>query len=82
MSRLKGREYRHLGNPVARWMADALEAKSPRDDPDRIRPVKPQREKTGKRIDGLVALLMAEDGRMRSTDLGESVYEDRGLIVL
>ena len=68
MRKLKSHDYRHLGNPVARWMADALEAKSPRDDPDRIRPVKPDRQKTGKRIDGLVALFMAEDARMRETE--------------
>ena len=68
MRRLRVREYRHLGNPVARWMADALEAKSPRDDPDRIRPVKPDRQKTGKRIDGLVALFLAEDARMREVE--------------
>ncbi len=55
---------RHGGNPVAAWMADALEAKSPADDPDRVRPVKPDRRKTGKRIDGMVTLLQAIDGRM------------------
>lgn len=65
MRRLQAREYRHLANPVARWMADALEAKSPRDDPDRVRPVKPARDRTGKRIDGLAALFLAEDARMR-----------------
>jgi hypothetical protein len=45
----------HAGNPVARWMADSLEAKTPRDDPDRVRPVKPDRAKSGKRIDGMVS---------------------------
>jgi len=79
MRRLKGREYRHLGNPVARWMADALEAKNPTDDPDRIRPVKPARDKTGKRVDGMVALFMAEDARMRDVER-KSVYETRGLL--
>lgn len=61
---LKAHEMRHGGNPVARWMADCLEAKSPRDDPDRVRPVKPQRGKSGRRIDGMVSLLFAIDGRM------------------
>lgn len=78
MRRLIAKEYRHRANPVARWMADSLEAKSPTDDPDRIRPVKPARDKSGKRIDGLVALFMAEDARMRDTTQ-ESVYETRGI---
>ncbi|MFH0914821.1 MAG: terminase TerL endonuclease subunit, partial [bacterium] len=80
MRRLQEREYRHLANPVARWMADCLEAKSPVDDPDRVRPVKPARDKSGKRIDGLVALFMAEDARPREE--AASVYEERGVLVL
>ncbi len=56
---LTAQELKHAGNPVARWMADALEAKTPRDDPDRVRPVKPDRQKSGRRIDGMVALLHA-----------------------
>jgi phage terminase large subunit-like protein len=52
------------GNPVAAWMADSLEAKHPTDDPDRVRPVKPDRGKTGKRIDGMVSLILAIDGRL------------------
>jgi phage terminase large subunit-like protein len=61
---LKARDLCHAGNPVARWMADCLEAKSPADDPERLRPVKPDRAKEGKRIDGMVSLLLALDGRM------------------
>lgn len=64
MRLLKARELAHGGNPVARWMADNLEVKRPRDDPDRIRPVKPERYRSGVRIDGMVALLFAVDGRM------------------
>ncbi|WP_051811955.1 terminase TerL endonuclease subunit [Kitasatospora sp. MBT63] len=78
MRTLKAGELAHYGNPVARWMADNLECKSPADDPDRIRPVKPARDKTGKRIDGMPALLFAIDGRMRGLP-PVSVYESRGL---
>ncbi|WP_181786046.1 terminase large subunit [Streptomyces phytophilus] len=76
--RLKAREYGHFGNPVARWMADSVQKKSPRDDPDRLRPVKPDRDKSGVRIDGIPALLFAQDGAMRGRPV-ESVYETRGL---
>jgi phage terminase large subunit-like protein len=64
MRALKAGELNHAGNPVARWMADCLEAKSPSDDPDRVRPVKPDRGQSGKRIDGMVTLLLALDGRL------------------
>ncbi|MGI5443813.1 terminase large subunit [Streptomyces shenzhenensis] len=79
MRRLKADEISHFGNPVARWMADIVEKKSPRDDPDRQRPVKPDREKTGKRIDGIPALLFALDGAMRGLPK-KSVYESRGML--
>ncbi|NEB00613.1 terminase TerL endonuclease subunit [Streptomyces sp. SID13726] len=81
MRRLKSKddELRHFGNPVARWMADTVEKKSPRDDPDRLRPVKPDRDKTGKRIDGIPALLFALDGSMRGLPK-KSVYESRGML--
>lgn len=78
MRGLKAREYAHFGNPVARWMADNLECKSPRDDPDRIRPVKPARDKTGKRIDGMPALLFAIDGALRGMP-APSIYESQGM---
>jgi len=68
----------HGGNPVSRWMADNLNAKHPADDPDRVRPVKPDRKRDGKRIDGLPALFFAIDGRMREQP-GPSIYETRGM---
>ncbi|MFJ5156326.1 terminase large subunit [Streptomyces sp. NPDC088353] len=75
MRLLKARELKHGGNPVARWMADNLEAKRPRDDPDRVRPVKPERHKTGKRIDGMPALCFAIDGRMAIDDESGAVAD-------
>lgn len=81
MRRLKKYEFAHHGNPVARWMADCLEAKKPLNDEDRIRPVKPSRDKSGKRIDGMPALFFAQDGAMRGKPQ-ESVYETRGLASL
>lgn len=81
MRRLRAVQYAHHGNPVARWMADNLEAKRPTDDPDRIRPVKPNRDREGKRIDGMPALFFAQDGAMRGGTT-ESIYETRGLASL
>lgn len=47
----------HGGHPVLRWMADSLHVRS--DDNDNVRPVKPDRHRSAKRIDGMVALINA-----------------------
>ena len=69
---------RHSGNPVLRWMADCMVVKQ--DPAGNIKPAKPDRRKTGKRIDGMVALIMAIDRAMRHE--GPSVYDTRGLIIV
>jgi len=56
----------HGGNPVARWCMDNLEVRTNRDDPEQIRPVRPDRRATGKRIDGAVSLLNAIAARLAS----------------
>lgn len=45
------------GNPVARWNADSVEAKQ--DAAENIKPIKPERQASGKRIDLIVALVNA-----------------------
>jgi phage terminase large subunit-like protein len=54
------RAWNHQGHPVARWCFDSVEVK--RDDQDNIRPVKPDRQKTAKRIDAVPAVVMAISG--------------------
>lgn len=76
MRLLTAHEVRHGGNPVSRWMADNLNAKRPRDDPDRIRPVKPDRGADGKRIDGMPAWFFAIDARLMTKVQPLSAYED------
>lgn len=44
----------HGGHPVARWNADSAEVKV--DDQERLKLVKPLRNATGKRVDGIAAL--------------------------
>lgn len=65
---LKAGELRHGGNPVSRWCADNVEKKTPREDPDRMRPVKPDRQRSEKRIDGIPSLLFAIDARLRGVE--------------
>jgi phage terminase large subunit-like protein len=45
------------GNPILRWEADCVEVRT--DDNGNIKPVKPDRGKSAKRIDGIVAAIMA-----------------------
>lgn len=53
----------HGGNPVLRWNASAVEVY--RDGNDNMRPVKPDRNKSSARIDGIAAAVMALDGYVR-----------------
>lgn len=52
-----GRKLAHGGNPVARWMAQCVAFAA--DGADNVKPVKPDRRRTPKRIDGIVAAVMA-----------------------
>lgn len=67
----------HGGNPVLAWMADNLVATS-----DPAGNLKPDKGKSGEKIDGMVALLMAL--QRASAALGEagSVYKRRGMRLL
>lgn len=55
--------FNHGGNPVSRWNADSVEVKQ--DHNENIRIVKPERKRSGKRIDGIASASMALDGWMR-----------------
>ena len=68
---------RHANHPVLAWNADCVEAKS--DGNDLIRPVKPERATSNKRIDGIVALLEALDRAMRNENAGVSYSEVRSV---
>lgn len=69
-----GHRVAHGNNPVLTWMADNLVA---REDP--AGNIKPDKEKSRERIDGMVALIMALDRATRHEGPRRSVYEDRGL---
>ena len=59
---------RHGGNPVLRWMASNVALQHGPNEQ-----IKPDRKRSGEKIDGVIALIEALDGAMRST--GESGYE-------
>lgn len=62
----------HGGHPVLRWMADSTEVLRDRSNPDNMRPIKPHRERTSKRVDGIVASIMAIDAWMRRPAQGHA----------
>lgn len=66
----------HGGNPVLRWMLSCTDVVG--DKNQNLRPVKPDR-KTGKRIDGVVATIMALS-RALLNDVPVNPYDTRGLI--
>ena len=65
---------RHGGNPVLRWMASNVSVRT-----DPAGNLKPDKEKSTERIDGIVAMVMSV-GRAMVNDDGRSVYEDRGVL--
>ncbi len=66
---------RHGGHKVLRWMADNLVVKQ-----DAAGNVRPDKSKSTEKIDGMVALIMALDRAMRN--LGESIYDERGMVTI
>ncbi len=66
----------HYGNPVLRWMASNVAVKT--DAAGNLKPVKDQ--STG-RIDGIVALIMAIGARALAPSDGNFVYNSRGIYI-
>ena len=60
------------GNPVLRWMASNVALQFGTNEQ-----VKPDKTRSGDKIDGIVALIMALDGWMRLPTEGESIYDQR-----
>ncbi len=70
------KKIRHGNNPVLTWMADNLVARM-----DPAGNIKPDKEKSREKIDGIVALIMALDLALRHPEV-KSVYEKRGVRVV
>jgi phage terminase large subunit-like protein len=63
---------KHDGNPVLRWMIDNMVVKQ-----DPSGNIKPDKQKSTEKIDGVVAMIM---GLSRAMANEASVYEDRGVV--
>ena len=67
----------HGGNEVLEWMIDNIYIKT-----DPAGNIKPDKEKSTEKIDGAIALIMALDRAIRHGGQQESVYNERGIIIL
>ena len=74
---LLGGRVRHGGNAVLRWMADNLVVRT-----DPAGNLKPDKEKSTEKVDGMVALIMALDRATRREGPTTSIYDERGLAFL
>jgi len=71
------RKLRHEGNPVLRWNMRCTRVRT--NENDEIRPVKPDRLTSSKRIDGVAALIEAMSRAIFETG---SVYDNRGIVIV
>lgn len=74
--------FRWHGNPLARFCFDATEAKYKLDDPDLIKPVKPDRMTAAKRIDAVPAAIMAMNAYYARDDATVSIYASEDVLVV
>ncbi len=72
------RKLAHGGNPVLNWMMDNIYVRT-----DPAGNIKADKEKSTEKIDGAIATIMALDRAIRHPNMNiESVYNERGLIIL
>jgi phage terminase large subunit-like protein len=68
----------HGGHPVLRWMMDNIFIRT-----DPAGNIKPDKEKSTEKIDGVIAIIMALDRAIRcGNDTSASVYDDRGILFI
>ena len=70
----------HGDNPVLNWMMSCCEVRT--DGRDNWLPMKPDRRKNSKRIDGVVSSIMALHSCVRNSSDSGSVYDNSGVLVL
>jgi len=75
--RVLAKEIAHGNNPIMKWMVSCTEIWQ--DAAGNIKPVKPHRERSGKRIDGVYASIMALDRAWRHGETG-SIYEEEEML--
>ena len=75
-TQVMGHKLAHGGNPVLRWMASNAAIEE-----DAAGNIKPAKNKSTEKIDGIVALIMALDRSMRHRE-DDNVYSGEGLMII
>lgn len=75
--RLEAKRLHHGANPILRWMADHVVVRT-----DPAGNLKPDRQRSSEKIDGVVALVMALDRAIRQPAVVQSVYMTHGVMGL
>ena len=65
----------HGGNPVLKWMAGNIVMRR-----DPVGNIKPDKDKSTEKIDGIVAAIMALDRCIKNANTRGSIYDERGII--
>lgn len=74
----KQKRFAHHGNPIAQFCFDMVEIRKAPYNPELIRPDKPERDRSGKRIDAVPTAAMAcAAWATRGRDARRSAYDDR-----
>ena len=67
----------HGGHPVLRWMMDNIFIRT-----DPAGNIKADKEKSTEKIDGAIAMIMGLDRALRGGMGGESIYDERGILMI
>jgi phage terminase large subunit-like protein len=81
MALVKKKRFRWHGNPIAKQCFDDVEVRKSTMNPDLIRPDKPERDKTGKRIDAVPTAAMACNALTRAPLNQSNEDQDRKVVV-
>ena len=66
-----------MGNPILRWQMQNVALRT-----DPAENIKVDKAKSSEKVDGIVATVMALGEWMTDETEGESIYNDRGLIII
>ena len=69
------KDINHLNNPILRWQMSNVSLRT-----DPAENIKPDKARSSEKIDGIVAMIMALGEWLTDESMGDSVYNDRGLI--
>lgn len=76
-TRVLKKQINHLNNPVMRWMISNVQIKM-----DEAENIKIDKKKSTEKVDGIVSLVMSIGELLTDEAPGQSVYSDRGLIII